>query len=65
MIASDGAWIVFSGPEGTKRIPTNAIGQTGWEGVSFDALASSVLVQSSGSRTDDPAYESYDLWPRP
>ena len=64
MTAQDGEWIVFSGPSGTKRIPTSAIGQIGWEDVSFDVLSNSTLLQSSGRPTSDVSYDIYDLWPR-
>ena len=61
----DGATsLVFSGPEGTKRLGQYDLGQTGWTDVTFADLERSVLTQSSGRMSDDPMYQAYDLWPR-
>lgn len=59
MESEEDSWIVFSGPSGTKRIGTSVMGQIGWEDVSFDTMASSHMIQSSGIRADSPAYVEY------
>jgi hypothetical protein len=62
MDASDGSFIVFSGPSGSKRIGVNVIGQLGWESVSFEALSVAKITLSSGKRTQDPMIQSYGTW---
>ncbi|MCW1892114.1 MAG: S8 family serine peptidase [Candidatus Uhrbacteria bacterium] len=62
MDASDGSFIVFSGPMGNKRVSVEAMGQLGWTPVSFDDLSVSRITLSSGMRTQDPMIQSYGTW---
>jgi hypothetical protein len=62
MDAADGSFIVLSGPMGNKRVSVEAMGQLGWEPVSFDQLSASHITLSSGMRTQDPFTQSYGNW---
>lgn len=62
MDATDGSFIVLSGPMGNKRVSVEAMGQLGWEPVSFDQLSASRITLSSGMRTQDPLIQSYGNW---
>lgn len=62
MDATDGSFIVLSGPMGSKRVGVEVMGQLGWEPVSFDQLAASHITLSSGMRTQDPHTQSYGNW---
>lgn len=58
------AALILSGPAGTKDIPTVALGQQGWEDISFADLENVPIMQSSGQWANDPLYRLYDSWPR-
>jgi hypothetical protein len=60
--SAEGSFVVFSGPIGNKRIGVEAIGQLGWQQVSFETLSLSHITLSSGLRTEDPTIQSYGKW---
>lgn len=62
MDASDGSYIVFSGPDGNKRIAVETIGQLGWDPVTFEALSLARITLSSGLRTENQSIQSYGSW---